>query len=151
MNPESAVKEEEEVKVDDDPLKEEKVVATKSKQELLNKVFKPHVEWTRHDFDTHDRLYEQLCPTGGPGGLACCEVCSSAYSRYLNQTSQDIEVQSIHNAGTEVQECIGFMKVTRDKLQKKVIAARRQAPPLKRDYARVEVPASLSGIPTASV
>ena len=101
----------------------------------------------KHDYDIHERLYEQLCPTGGPGGLACCEVCSAAYSRYLNQTSQDIETQSIHNAGTEVKECIGFMKETRDKLQKKVAAARTQAPPVKQDGATT----NFSDIPTTNV
>lgn len=141
----------------DEALKEQKVAATQSKQELLSKVFKPHVEWTKHDYDTHERLYKQLCPTGGPGGLACCEVCSSAYSRYLNQTSQDIGVQSVHNAGTEVQECIGFMNETRNKLQKKVVVARKQAPPLKRDFAVSSSAASsnvatkVSGVQTASV
>lgn len=113
--------------------KEDKKIAAQKKQELLKKVFKPHVNWSRHDYDTHDGLYERICPTGGPGGLACCEVCSSAYSRYLLATAHDVEIQSIHNAGKEVEECIGFMKETRDKLQYKVQVARQQAPPLKHD------------------
>jgi hypothetical protein len=46
-----------------------------SKEEMLEKIFTPHVAWTHHDCDTHDGLYEQLCPTGGPGGLACCQAC----------------------------------------------------------------------------
>lgn len=124
-----------------------------SKQELLDKVFKPHVEWTRHDYDTHDGLYEQLCPTGGPGGLACCAFCSTAYSRFLNQTSRDLEGQSIHNAGKEVEECMEFMGDTRDVLEKKMQVARTQPPPLRRDVAvaSTAVSLSLSGIPTESV
>lgn len=125
MNPDAVVEDEE--------IKATKEASSQLQQELLNKVFKPHVQWTKHDYDTHDRLYEQLCPTGGPGGLTCCEVCSSAYSRYLTQTSQDVEEQSIHHAATEVQECTDFMKETQEKLRTKVKAARQQAPPLPRD------------------
>lgn len=117
-------------------LKEQKVAANDKKKELLQKVFASHVEWTPHDYDTHDGLYEQLCPTGGPGGLVCCEVCSTAYSRYLNQTSTDLDEQTVHQVGKEVQELVGFTQETRNKLQTKVIVARQQAPPLKRDFAQ---------------
>lgn len=124
--------EEEEVET---PLADKKrpAVPYSNKKELLNKVFRPHVQWTKHDYDTHDRLYEQLCPSGGPGGLTCCEVCSAAYSRYLTQTAQDVEVQTIHNAGMEIKECTEFMKDTQKKLQDKVQVARTKAPPLPRD------------------
>jgi hypothetical protein len=134
-------------------LEEQKVASTKTKKELLEKVFSSHVEWTRHDFDTHDRLYEQLCPTGGPGGLVCCEVCATAYSRFLNQTSTDLDTQTVHQVGKEVQELVGFMKETRSKLQKKVALARTQAPPLKRDPGALKTaPVKLSGLgQTASV
>lgn len=96
---------------------------------LLHHAFAPDIEWTPHDYDGHDNLYEQLCPAGGPGGLICCQFCVSAYSQYLTQTANEIEVQTIHNIGKEVQELIGFMKQTRNKLQDKVGLARRQAPP----------------------
>ena len=130
-------------------LDEQKVTSKKTNNELLQKVFSSHVEWTRHDYDTHDRLYEQLCPTGGPGGLVCCEVCSTAYSRYLNQTSTDLGVQTVHQVGKEVEELVGFMHETRSKLQKKVFLARQQAPPLKRDDAQgalKSAPVELSGL-----
>lgn len=96
---------------------------------LLQQVFAPAVEWAAHDYDAHDNLYEQLCPTGGPGGLICCQTCASAYSRYLTQTANDIEVQTIHNIGKEVQELVGFMEETRSKLQDKIGLARQQGPP----------------------
>jgi hypothetical protein len=121
-----------------------------SKEEMLEKIFTPHVAWTRHDYDDmHDGLYEQLCPTGaGPGGLACCHACSLAYSNFLNQTSQDLDVQATHNAATEVQECLQFMQETRDELRTKMKIARTQAPvpSLKR-----HLESSMTGIPTASV
>lgn len=114
----------------------EAVIVQEEKQEegatapaLLQQIFAPDIEWTPHDYDGHDNVYEQLCPTGGPGGLICCQFCVSAYSRYLSQTANDIEVQTIHNIGTEVRELVGFMEETRNKLQDKVGLARRQAPP----------------------
>ena len=113
------------------------IVAEEKKQEewasapaiLHHHVFAPDIEWTPHDFSKHDNLYEQLCPSGGPGGLICCQFCVSAYSQYLTQTANDIEVQTIHNISKEVQELIGFMKQTRNKRQDKLDLARRQAPP----------------------
>jgi hypothetical protein len=104
---------------------------------MLQRVFAPAVEWAPHDYDAHDNLYEQLCPMGGPGGLICCQTCASAYSGYLTQTANDIEVQTIHNIGKEVQELVGYIEETRSKLQDKVGLARQQdPPPLRRGFAQ---------------
>ena len=119
-----------------------------AKEEMLHKVFTPHVTWTRHDYDLDDGLYQQLCPTGGPGGLACCHVCSFAYSNFLNQTSRDLDVQATHNAATEVQECLQFMDETRNKLHMKMNTARTQPIPLMKQSVAT---ASMMGVPTASV
>ena len=125
--------------------KSSKTKITVDNEEVLQKVFTPHVTWTRHDYDL-DGLYQQLCPTGGPGGLACCHVCSLAYSNFLNRTSQDLDVQATHNAATEVQECLKFMQETRDTLDTKMTIARTQPIPLKRG-----VETSMAGESTASV
>jgi hypothetical protein len=114
---------------DAESIEEEKQEEVAIAPALLQQVFAPAVEWTPHDYDGHNKLYEQLCPTGGPGGLICCQTCASAYSRYLTQTANDIEVQTIHNIGKEVQELVGFMEETRSKLQDKVGLARQQDPP----------------------
>jgi hypothetical protein len=54
----------------------------------------------------------------------------------LTQTANDIEVQTIHNIGNEVQELVGFMEETRSKLQDKIGLARQQGlPPTGRGFA----------------
>ena len=96
---------------------------------ILQQVFAPYIVWTPHDYDSQPNLHEQLCPTGGPGGLVCCHVCASAYSRYLAQAVTDMDTQNLEHAGNEVQELMGFMDETRSKLQGKVRLAQHQKPP----------------------
>ena len=50
------------------------------------------------------------CPSGGPGGLICCQLCSAEYSRLLSRTSREIDVQVVAQAGREVGELMELLR-----------------------------------------
>lgn len=50
------------------------------------------------------------CRNGGPGGLICCETCSAAYSRYLSDTSKEMEIQTISKCGRDMSELLELLQ-----------------------------------------
>ena len=91
---------------------------------------------TQEAFFQKDIAWEPLewhgtpkCPSGGPGGLICCDYCSAAFSKLLADTAKDAEVQTRHNVGKEVQELLGYLDENRFALMIAVQAARNDPLP----------------------
>ena len=72
--------------------------------------------------------YKEVCPTGGPGGLICCEHCSQKYSTYLNRMSCDMEIQKRHKCGKQIEELMTFLEQSREELDQSMIKARQIIP-----------------------
>jgi hypothetical protein len=60
----------------------------------------------------------QPCPDGGPGGLICCSYCTAAYSRFLSNTAEEMEAQSVARAGQEVSEILELLSDAKQRLQR---------------------------------
>lgn len=69
---------------------------------------KREVVWSQSEFDAHVATYSK-CPTGGPGGLICCEPCTQSYSTLLNDTTKEMESQTVSTVGREVSELIELL------------------------------------------
>jgi hypothetical protein len=83
------------------------------------------MEWTPHEFDR----VPPSCPNGGPSGLVCCEACSTAYSRFMSRTVEDMEVRRMESVSSKVDELLGYIEETRMQLLVTTQAARKMAPP----------------------
>jgi len=92
-------------------------------------LFARDLNWTPHVFDKPDISYSMLCPHGGPGGLVCCEACTSTYSNFLSKTAKDMETQRIANLGSEVKELIQFTRDAKSRLSESVKTTRRKPVP----------------------
>jgi len=77
------------------------------------------VVWSQSQFDCQKVSYRK-CPIGGPGGLICCRPCSTAYSRFLVDTTMEMEEQSVSSVGKEVSELMKLLFVAQVKLQQSV-------------------------------
>jgi hypothetical protein len=108
-------------------------------QQPTENAFNPEIIFARDvEFSPHplgggpfgSQSYNQACPTGGPGGLICCDVCCTAYSQYLTQTAKDIELQRTEKAGKEVNEILEFLEEGRAALDRAAKVARKIIPPL---------------------
>ena len=86
--------------------------------------------WVPHPFDKPEISYSMMCPYGGPGGLICCEGCTSRYSGYLTKTVKDIERQRLDHMGLEVKELLEFTINGKLILAESVKVARRTPVPL---------------------
>lgn len=84
-----------------------------------------NMEWTPHDLDSEP----QVCPDGGPSGLACCETCAYAYSRFMTRTVQDMEGRRMEAVANNVEELLGYIEETRMQLMVTAQAARQKPPP----------------------
>ena len=109
-------------------------------------LFARDLNWTQHVFDKSNISYSMLCPHGGPGGLVCCESCTSTYSNFLSKTAKDMETQRIANLGSEVKELIQFSRDAKSRLSESVKATRRKpVPPHRRTAsATASAPATAS-------
>jgi hypothetical protein len=103
-------------------------------------LFAPDIHWTPHPFDGKEEnvSYSNICPTGGPGGLICCEVCTATYSKYLSATYQDVEEQRTSKVAGELTQLVGFMTNTKKKLGKTVRRARKKSIPINRKRPGVQ-------------
>jgi hypothetical protein len=116
--------------------------------------FSREINWKPHEIDDTDQsdAYGWKCPNDGPGGLICCERCSAAYSKYLTQTTREIETQRASNLGYEVKELLGFLSDAQSKLSIAADAAKKKAPPTT-TQASHSFPAARKGgqkVPTTS-
>lgn len=93
-------------------------------------VFAKEVDFRPYSFGSHGESYNQACPTGGPGGLICCEECAKKYSRYLSNTVKDMEVHRVNRNGREVQELLEFLQQGRTTLDHAYSVAEKKIPPL---------------------
>ncbi|KAL7553566.1 hypothetical protein ACHAWF_016864 [Thalassiosira exigua] len=78
----------------------------------INEALGPPAGKTRGD----DRPTYTPCPDGGPGGLICCSYCSAAYSRFLSNTTKEMEAQSVAKAGQEVSEILELLADAKQRL-----------------------------------
>ena len=72
----------------------------------------------------------QSCPTGGPGGLICCDSCSTQFNLMLTKLSEDVETHRMMKESGEVSEILEFLNQKKDILKNAVNAARTKVPPL---------------------
>ena len=70
-----------------------------------------------NDGDLDKPTYEP-CPDGGPGGLICCSYCTAAYSRFLSNTANEMEAQSVSRVGQEVSEILELLADAKRRLQR---------------------------------
>lgn len=68
-----------------------------------------------NDIDDDTPTYSP-CPNGGPGGLICCSHCTASYSRSLSNTAKEMELQSIANAGQEMNEILDLLADAKQRL-----------------------------------
>jgi len=80
---------------------------------------KREIVWNQSDFDAHVVSYAK-CPSGGPGGLICCDSCTAAYSRQLSETSKEMDSQTVSSIGREVSELIQLLNDAKTRLQQSV-------------------------------
>ena len=95
-------------------------------------MFVPEILWSPHPFVDEDTevAFNNVCPTGGPGGLICCSVCTATYSKYLSATFQDVERQANSRMAREVEELISLTSASKGRLGQVNRAARKKAPPV---------------------
>lgn len=101
---------------------------------IVEEVFYKEVEWTPFSFgnDTtkEQKDYDKACPSGGPGGLVCCQHCAEEYTWYLSRTVKDMETHRTSRVGKEVQELLKFLKQGRTTLENAYNVAKKKVPPL---------------------
>mmetsp|Transcript_12098 Transcript_12098/g.34661 ORF Transcript_12098/g.34661 Transcript_12098/m.34661 type:complete len:507 (-) Transcript_12098:109-1629(-) len=74
--------------------------------------------------------YDRSCPEGGPGGLICCERCSTNYHLFLTRTSEDMETYRMNKEAGEVTEILEFLNQKKQILKDAVNNAKTKIPPL---------------------
>jgi hypothetical protein len=102
------------------------------------KLFITEVSWTAATTWEEGVSYDKCCPTGGPGGLICCQACAKLYSSYLDTTVKDLEIQRTHKIGSEVKEILGYLEKEKTDLDRVAAVARRKAPPIARRIKNTE-------------
>lgn len=112
----------EEVLVIEEPRENEvfKLLQEEEEEDIrIQELFGREVTWRPFSFagsgrdvddsnDTDD--YIQTCPTGGPGGLICCQACSDKYGSFLSQTIQDLETQRMRQEVAETKEIMQLLE-----------------------------------------
>ncbi len=114
----------EHIEIVEDPVEEE--------DERINALFPKEMLWTPFSFSevNPSAKYDEVCPTGGPGGFMCCEGCSRKYSSFLNKTAGDLEAHRLNSERREVKDIIQFIQNTRKGLGVAVENAKSKLPPL---------------------
>lgn len=77
---------------------------------------KREIVWNQAEFDAHVVSYKK-CPSGGPGGLICCAICTANYSRLLSETSKEMDAQTVSSIGREVSELMQLLHDAKERLQ----------------------------------
>lgn len=104
--------------------------AAKAKVERTAGIFWKEITWRPSSSPNSDITYDKSCPTGGPGGLICCEACSIKYNTLLTRTSEDVETFRMIKESGEVTEIIGFLGQKKTDLKDAFNAAKKKVPPL---------------------
>lgn len=92
-------------------------------------VFKADFSWTPLDVWNDGKTFDKACPSGGPGGLICCQECNKLYSSYLDKTLKEMEVQRTDKVGGELKELLTFLDKEKSGLERAANFARKKAPP----------------------
>mmetsp|Transcript_15284 Transcript_15284/g.21298 ORF Transcript_15284/g.21298 Transcript_15284/m.21298 type:complete len:321 (+) Transcript_15284:167-1129(+) len=124
LQAENEAEEEEESESEEEPEESEPEKEPEGKNH-----FQHDVDWTPHTFDSQTHSYENTCPTGGPGGLICCEMCANVYSQYMSQTATELEAVCVEKVEKEAKELMGFLRDSHAKLNDAVENARRKPAP----------------------
>ena len=118
----------EEERPEEEQKEEAKAVKVKAKR--TNGIFSKEITWRPFSSSENDFAYDKLCPRGGPGGLICCETCSTKYNMFLTRTSEDVETYRMVKESGEVTEILGFLGQKKTNLKDAVNAAQKKVPPL---------------------
>mmetsp|Transcript_2479 Transcript_2479/g.5956 ORF Transcript_2479/g.5956 Transcript_2479/m.5956 type:complete len:368 (+) Transcript_2479:342-1445(+) len=118
-------KEEETQATPEEEKKEEKVV--EAQVDRSAEIFSKDITWRPLPEETSE---DESCPTGGPGGLICCESCSTKFNLSLTRTSEDVESHRMIKESGEVTEILGFLAQKKTELKEAVNAASKKIPPL---------------------
>lgn len=105
-------------------------IAAEGKNQRTEEIFSKEITWRPFYFSRSNLTYDQSCPAGGPGGLICCEICSTKYNVFLTRTSEDLETQRMIKESGEVTEILGFLSQKKDMLKEAVNCAKTKLPPL---------------------
>ena len=84
----------------------------------------------RPDNNNISSSYDEACIDDGPGGLICCEDCSSKYNAYLTSTMDDVETQRMNKGTQEVTEILDILNEKKDMLKVAADSAKMKIPPL---------------------
>lgn len=100
-------------------------------------VFTPDIHWTTHTFDPPPKKlkkrivrYNEICPTGGPGGLICCSICAATYSKYISSTLKNMTVQRTSKLAAQTEELLEMFDSAKSRLIESVKCARKKPPPV---------------------
>jgi hypothetical protein len=93
----------------------------------IRAIFPKQVEWKPLAFSDFNLLvsYEGTCPSGGPGGLICCEACSERYNNFLGSTMDNLETQRLKHETDEVKELSQYLEGTQNDLIHTIDKARK--------------------------
>lgn len=122
-----------------DPVKDEKnlkeeqkvdVAVVERKDERATVMFSKEITWRPLSSCGNDCAYDQSCPEGGPGGLICCDSCSTNYNVFLTTTLEDVETHRMIKEAGEVTEILEFLGQKKEVLKNAVDSAKTKIPPL---------------------
>lgn len=101
--------------------------------EAVPEMFRRDFEWTPHAVFRNGEV-PLSCPTGGPGGLICCEDCATAYADYLSSTYDELEQQKVAKVAAELDSITHFITLNQERLTESIKAAQGQPPPTTLGY-----------------
>lgn len=93
---------------------------TDTSEALIDQIFPKVLSWTPHPLDEGD----MPCPTGGPGGLICCEYCQAHFTQYLDQTCRELEEQKIGKVASDISQMLMYSQSTLSSLKQSTAAAK---------------------------
>ncbi|KAG7368011.1 NUMOD3 motif protein [Nitzschia inconspicua] len=96
--------------------------------ERIREIFPKEIVWRPFSFSNEQShvvvddiaSYSGRCPTGGPGGLICCQLCSKKYSSFLSQTMEDLETSRMKLEMSEVKEVMKLVEKSEKELAQAV-------------------------------
>jgi hypothetical protein len=88
-------------------------------------IFLRDINWIPHPLDLTSLSYVDLCLNGGPGGLICCESCTSNYSKFLSKCYTNLEEQKIAKLGVEITELLQFIEDAKPTLAETISFTRK--------------------------
>mmetsp|Transcript_9828 Transcript_9828/g.20423 ORF Transcript_9828/g.20423 Transcript_9828/m.20423 type:complete len:371 (-) Transcript_9828:27-1139(-) len=125
VNLDEREEEEEQETPEKEEKKEEKVI--EAQVDRSAEIFSKDITWRSLPEETSE---DESCPTGGPGGLICCESCSARFNLLLTRTSEDVESHRMIKESGEVTEILGLLAQKKSELKEAVNVASKKIPPL---------------------